>query len=90
MGYDLHVDYWNKGYITEALSEIVNFGFDTLEINRIEAEVMQGNVASERVLSKLGFTKEGILRDWMYWNNKHYNMVMYSLLKNDTFVCCFV
>lgn len=81
-GYDLHPDYWNKGYMTEALTVILKFGFETLKINRIEAEVMQGNIASEKVLEKLGFTKEGVLRDWMYWNNKHYNMTMYSLLKN--------
>jgi ribosomal-protein-alanine N-acetyltransferase len=83
LGYDLHVDYWNKGYITEALSKILNFGFNTLGINRIEAEVMQGNIASEKVLEKLGFTKEGILRDWMYWNNNHYDMTMFSLLKEE-------
>jgi ribosomal-protein-alanine N-acetyltransferase len=83
IGYDLHVDYWNKGYITEALSEIVDFGFETLGINRIEAEVMQGNIASEKVLRKLGFTKEGMLRDWMYWNTRHYDMTMFSLLKRE-------
>ena len=83
LGYDLHVDFWNKGYITEALSEILYFGFEMLEINRIEAEVMQGNVASERVLEKLGFTNEGVLRDWMYWNDKHYDMTMFALLRKD-------
>jgi ribosomal-protein-alanine N-acetyltransferase len=83
IGYDLHVDHWNKGYITEALSEIVGFGFESLGINRIEAEVMQGNIASEKVLQKLGFTKEGVLRDWMYWNNTHYDMTMFSLLKRE-------
>lgn len=85
LGYDLQVDYWNKGYITEALSEILNFGFDILEINRIEAEVMRGNTASERVLGKLGFTNECVLRDWMYWNNNHYDMTMFSLLKKDRY-----
>ena len=83
LGYDLHVDYWNKGYITEALSEIVNFGFETLEVNRIEAAVMQGNIASERVLEKLGFTNEGVLEEQMYWNNRHYDMTIFSLLKEN-------
>jgi ribosomal-protein-alanine N-acetyltransferase len=44
---------------------------------------MIGNSASERILDKLGFTKEGILRQWMFWNEKHYDMTMYSLLKKD-------
>lgn len=83
IGYDLQTIYWNKGYITEALSTVIDFGLNELEINRIEAEVMVGNVISEKILSKLGFTKEGILRQWMYWDNKRYDMIMYSLLKTD-------
>ena len=81
IGYDLQTKYWNNGYITEALMAIINFGFNNLEINRIEAELMQGNVISEKVLKKLGFKNEGVLREWMFWNGKHYDMIMYSLLK---------
>ena len=83
IGYDLQFEYWNNGIISEALRGIIRFGFDELEINRIEAEIMQGNIASEKVLSKLGFKKEGVLRDWMYWNEKHYDMTMYSLLRGE-------
>jgi ribosomal-protein-alanine N-acetyltransferase len=83
IGYDLQTEYWNKGYVTEALKTIIDFGFNQLKINRIEAEVMIGNLASERILDKLGFAKEGVLRQWLYWNNKHYDMTMYSLLKID-------
>ncbi|MDL2306015.1 GNAT family N-acetyltransferase, partial [Bacteroides sp. OttesenSCG-928-D19] len=83
LGYDLQRDYWNHGYITEVLNTVINFGFNNLLINRIEAEVMAGNIASERVLLKIGFKKEGVLREWMYWNQKHFDMTMFSLLKND-------
>lgn len=83
IGYDLQSKYWNHGYITEALISVIDFGFNKLEINRIEAEVMVGNVISEKVLRKLGFSNEGILRQWMYWDNKHFDMIMYSLLKSD-------
>lgn len=83
LGYDLHVSHWNKGYITEALAEILNFGFHILEINRVEAEVMKGNIASVKVLHKLGFRNEGTLREWMYWNGVHYTMTMFSLLKKE-------
>ena len=83
IGYDLQHKQWNRGFLTEALNEIVNFGFTALEANRIEAEVMQGNLASERVLEKAGFKKEGILRQWMLWNGNYYDMTMYSLLKTD-------
>lgn len=83
IGYDLQTEHWNNGYITEALKTVINFGFDQLEINRIEAEVMQGNITSEKVLEKLNFKKEGILREWMFWNGKYYDMTMFSLLKAD-------
>jgi Acetyltransferases, including N-acetylases of ribosomal proteins len=83
IGYDLRKEYWNRGYITEALEIVLNFGFETLEINRIEAEVMQGNLASEKVLRRVGFIKEGILREWMFWNNNYYDMSMFSLMKKD-------
>lgn len=83
IGYDLSPEYWNQGYMTEALKQVIEFGFNQLEINRIEAEVMQGNENSERLLNKLNFKKEGILRQWMYWNEKHYDMSMFSLLKTD-------
>jgi len=83
IGYDLKTEHWNNGYITEALKTVINFGFDQLEINRIEAEVMQGNNISEKVLDKLNFKNEGVLREWMFWNGKHYDMTMFSLLKAD-------
>lgn len=83
LGYDLQFEYWNKGIITEALKEIIKFGFQELEINRMEAEVQLGNIGSEKVLEKLGFRKEGVLRDWMYWNGNHYDMTMFSLLVKE-------
>lgn len=88
LGYDLHPQFWKKGYITEALKAVIKFGFSELNINRIEAEVMPGNTESERVLTKLGFTKEGVLRNWMYWNDKHYDMTMFSLLKAEVEKIC--
>ena len=81
IGYDLQTRYWNNGYATEALKKALEYGFQELQLNRIDAEVMQGNIGSEKVLSKLNFKNEGILRDWMYWNEKHYDMTMFSLLK---------
>lgn len=83
LGFDLQFEYWNKGLISEALKEIIKYGFQQLEINRMEADVQLGNIGSEKVLEKLGFRKEGILRDWMYWNGNHYDMTMFSLLKRD-------
>jgi len=83
IGFDLQVDFWNNGYLTEAIKCVTEFGFNKLDINRIEAEVMNGNIASEKVLAKSGFKNEGVLRQWMYWNNKYYDMTMFSLLQSD-------
>lgn len=83
VGYDLDYAHWNKGYVTEALREILPYGFDVLHVNRIEAEVLPDNKGSVRVLEKLGFKKEGHLRDWFYWNGEHFDCFIFSLLKRD-------
>lgn len=83
LGYDLQSAYWNKGYMTEAAKAVIGFGFINLHINRIEADVMIGNIQSENFLSKLGFKNEGRLRDWMYWDYRHFDMTMFSLLKRE-------
>ena len=83
IGFDLQADFWNNGYLTEAIKSVTVFGFNQLDINRLEAEVMKGNIASEKVLAKNGFKNEGVLRQWMYWNNNYYDMTMFSLLKSD-------
>ena len=69
--------------MTEASKEVLKYGFYELEINRVEAEVMVGNIRSDKVLEKLGFSCEGVLRDWLYWNGNFYDMEMFSLLKRD-------
>jgi ribosomal-protein-alanine N-acetyltransferase len=83
LGYDLKSAHWKKGITTEVLDCVLNYAFNNLNVNRVEAEVMPGNFASERVLEKNGFLKEGLFRDWMYWNNRHYDMYIYSILKSD-------
>lgn len=83
LGYDLDKTYRRQGYMREALYAVVTFGFQVFEINRVEAEVIQGNMASKRLLEKIGFHKEGLLRAWRYKDNKPYNVWMYSLLRSE-------
>jgi ribosomal-protein-alanine N-acetyltransferase len=73
--------YWGKGYITEAIREVTQYGFTVLEMKRIDAEVLPGNIASEKVLEKSGFRHEGLLREWMLWDGRSYDINMYALLK---------
>lgn len=81
IGYDLAQAYWKRGYMTEALRAIVRYGFDTLNVNRIEALVMLENDASVRVLEKVGFQREGLVREYGFWKNQFWDLQMFALLK---------
>ena len=86
IGYAINSKQWNKGYATEALRLVLDFGFYNLKIiplNRIEARVMDGNNASRHLLEKLGFMYEGNLRDTISKNERLYDTHIYSILKNQ-------
>jgi len=82
-GYSLRRDYWNRGIMTEAVGSIVDFTFNTIDVHRIETTVAIENYASLRVLEKLGFVKEGILRQRSCFRGSYQDMVMLSLLKTE-------
>ncbi|HVI43265.1 MAG TPA: GNAT family protein [Chitinophaga sp.] len=81
--YELAHEWWNKGLASEAIREVIQYGFHELALDRIEAEVMPGNAASEKVLEKNGFRFEGLLRHWMQWDSKFLDINMWSILKQD-------
>ncbi|WP_010676584.1 GNAT family N-acetyltransferase [Bacillus timonensis] len=81
IGYELHPEHWRKGFATEAIQKVVSYGFNELGLARIGAIVFLENEASNDLLSKLGFEKEGILRNYMYQNGASYDTNVYSLLK---------
>lgn len=82
IGYEIHPEHWRKGYTSEALLKVIQYGFDELGLTRIGAVVFTENAPSNNLLSKVGFQKEGILRDYMYQNGKANDTYVYSLLKN--------
>lgn len=63
IGYMLGRPHWGQGYMREALDAVLTHAFDTLGLHRIEAELDPRNGASERLLERLGFVREGLLRD---------------------------
>ncbi|WP_026691345.1 GNAT family N-acetyltransferase [Alteribacter aurantiacus] len=83
IGYEIHPDFWRRGYISEALSEICSYGFGEMELTRIGAVVFIENEASNRLLTQAGFKKEGVLRDYMYQNGEPHDTYVYSLLKTN-------
>lgn len=81
IGYALARDYWGQGIMTEALNAITSFGFNCLEVNRIEAFVEPDNTASIKLLEKTGFMKEGLLRQYEFSKQKFVDMLVFSKLK---------
>jgi [ribosomal protein S5]-alanine N-acetyltransferase len=83
LGYWLGVDYWGKGYATEAASAVLNYGFQTLELHRIEAGHYPRNPASGRVLEKIGMKFEGVMRGDLLKGDQFEDTVMYARLRTD-------
>ena len=83
IGYELHPDYWRKGYTSEAVTAVLRYGFNELGLTRIGAVVFTENDASNQLLTKLGFEREGVLRDYMVQNGIAYDTYVYSSLKNS-------
>lgn len=80
IGYDLHPDYWGKGIMTEVASCIIDFGFSCMKLNKIEAKVETNNEMSIRLMSKLGFYKEGVLRQHEFEKGKYVDLAVFSKL----------
>ncbi|KOS67761.1 GNAT family acetyltransferase [Lysinibacillus contaminans] len=83
IGYDIAKAYWGMGYAPEGISALLNYAFETLKLNRIEAKVEPANVNSIKVLQKLNFTFEGTLRQYEKSRGNFIDINMYSLLKTD-------
>lgn len=82
IGYELHPDVWGHGYASEALEQILDYGFQDMKLNRIGAVVFLKNAASSQLLRKQGFEKEGILRNYMCQDGETHDVFVYSKLCN--------
>lgn len=83
IGYELHPAYWRQGIMTEALQEVLTFGFRQLNLHRIEANVTVGNEASANLLHRLGFTQEGTWRDKVISRGQFVSLWQFSLLEDE-------
>ena len=81
--YKIHSDYWRKGYATEALKAMLNFGFNTLKLHRIEAGCAVENISSIKVLEKSGMLREGRLRQILPLKTGWSDNFQYSILETD-------
>jgi len=83
IAFDLKENYWSLGYMKESLQAIIDKFFQTSKMNRLEAYVYPRNKACIHLLEGLGFTKEGLLREYVMKRNKLEDYLLYSILKSD-------
>jgi RimJ/RimL family protein N-acetyltransferase len=83
LGYCFSHDAWGHGYATEAARGLLQWAFDTLDLNRVQAETDTRNLASARVLEKLGFQREGTLREDCVVNGDVSDSWVYGLLRRE-------
>lgn len=83
VGFILHPDYWRRGLISEALGALFNHAFDDLQMRRIEADVDPRNQASLATLEKLGFQREGLLRERWLVNGEIQDACFLGLLARE-------
>jgi RimJ/RimL family protein N-acetyltransferase len=81
--FKLHPDYWQSGFGTEALMGILKFGFEELNLHRIEAGCAVENLASARLLEKVGMTREGRKRQVLPLHTGWADNYMYAILRSD-------
>ena len=83
LGYCLDDAAWGRGYATEAARAVLEWAFDTLDLNRVQAETDTRNAASARVLEKLGFVREGTLREDCVVNGEVSDSWVYGLIRRQ-------
>lgn len=83
LGGELLKKYWNLGIASEAFPALLDFGFDNMAFNRIEALVSPQNKGAIRTIKHAPFKKEGCLRQFQRWGDKYVDLEIYSLLREE-------
>ncbi|MFN2182359.1 MAG: GNAT family N-acetyltransferase [Anaerolineae bacterium] len=84
LGYRIYrSENWGKGYMSEAVSLMTAWLFETKPVDRIQATALVGNESSEAVLKKCGFQCEGVMRKAVFHQGKNQDLHLYSLLRED-------
>jgi ribosomal-protein-alanine N-acetyltransferase len=83
LGYDLLREHRRKGIMREALTAVVDYGFETMKLHRIQAMIDPRNEASIRLVEGLGFRREGVMREDQYFRERFQDDVIYSILDRE-------
>ncbi len=83
VGYTLLPEYWKKGFMKEALTKLITYGFDTMKLHSIEARIDPDNKASASLLLSTGFQKEGYFKEDYFFKGKFGDTEVYSRLHHN-------
>lgn len=83
LGYGLAREHWGKGLTTEAARSVVTYAFESCGVGRVFASTDARNLASQRVLDKAGFEREGVLRGHRFARGEYADEVRFGLLRED-------
>jgi [ribosomal protein S5]-alanine N-acetyltransferase len=83
ISYTLGRPYWDQGFASEVVRELIRFAFETLQLNRLEGRCLLENTASAHVMEKARLTLDGILRQQLYLKGAFRDLKVYSLLRQE-------
>ncbi|AHV95476.1 GNAT family N-acetyltransferase [Paenibacillus sabinae] len=83
VGFELSPAFWGRGYMREALTLALGYGFEEMGLNRIEAQCHPANLRSARLLASLGFRREGTLREYRHTPSGYQDVDLYTLLRRE-------
>ena len=80
IGYMLHPQFWRQGLMSEALVRIIDFGFQSMKLHSIEADINPNNLASKAILEKNNFVKEASFKENVFFDGRFLDSDVYSLI----------
>lgn len=83
VGYELASFARGQGFMFEVLSAVLEWGFENMGLNRVEAQVHPENLASIKLLSRLKFVQEGCMREAGFWLGRHHDLQQFALLRRN-------
>jgi [ribosomal protein S5]-alanine N-acetyltransferase len=86
IGYAVSQEYWGKGIATEAANEVIKFGFNNINMVRIQARCYLENIGSARVMEKAKMSFKGVIRKGLFVKGKHQDLKMYSILSDEYYL----